>query len=169
MGETAHEQDDNTTEDQQHDDAAEPQDDRDDQQETPDDGPSDEGKVYDESYVKSLRSEAKKHRTKAQETASELETERAEVKRLRGELEKYETRDQQAAWAREVSEATGVPAEVLRGSSKDELQAHADSLAPHFSSKPNGGPRYSGTGPEKTPARDWRDLEREAYEKNKTP
>lgn len=42
----------------------------------------------------------------------------------------YELRDQIAVWAGEVAEATGVPAAALRGSTKEDLEAHAATLKP---------------------------------------
>lgn len=61
--------------------------------------------------------------TEAQKQADALAAAQAKVK-------EYETREQIAAWAKEVSEETGVPAEVLSGSTKEELEAHAAKLKP---------------------------------------
>ncbi|WP_270207988.1 hypothetical protein [Eggerthella lenta] len=37
-----------------------------------------------------------------------------------------------SAWRKEVSEATGVPAEVLEGATKEMIEAHAERLKPYF-------------------------------------
>lgn len=67
---------------------------------------------------------------KAQESAkSELQkaVERAEAaeKKVTG----YETRDQASAWAKEIVKDSKVPADALRGSTKEELQAHFEQLS----------------------------------------
>lgn len=49
----------------------------------------------------------------------------------------------------EVAKTTGVPAGVLRGASKEELEAHAAELKPHFT--PSKGPVIPGQG--ETPTR----------------
>ncbi|UQZ22635.1 hypothetical protein M5595_20910 [Eubacterium limosum] len=40
----------------------------------------------------------------------------------------YKQREQLVGWAKEVSDTSGVPANLLRGSTKEELMAHADEL-----------------------------------------
>lgn len=65
--------------------------------------------------------EAKK--TDAQKAAEAL----AELQK---KVSGYETRDQIAAWKAEVAEATGVPAALLAGSTKAEIEAHAAIAAP---------------------------------------
>ncbi|QAB17126.1 helicase [Leucobacter muris] len=55
---------------------------------------------------------------------------------LQAENAAFKAEKQQAAWAKEVAEATGVPAGVLRGSTLEELQAHAELLKPAFAKEP---------------------------------
>lgn len=87
----------------------------------------------------------------ASEQLSEVEadlkaaSERAEVaERRASELEGMR---QRAEWAAEVSKATGVPAAVLRGSTLEELQAHAEQIGaampvyPQVGSSPDGNQR----------------------------
>lgn len=62
-------------------------------------------------------------KTEAQKQAEKLAEYEAKVR-------EYETREQIAAWANEVSMETGVPAVVLKGSTKEELEAHAAQLKP---------------------------------------
>lgn len=51
-----------------------------------------------------------------------------QVASLTAELEGYRKKEQQRAMAEAVSEETGVPAEVLRGGTEEEMRAHAESL-----------------------------------------
>lgn len=51
-----------------------------------------------------------------------------QVDSLNSELDGYRKKEQASAWAREVSEETGVPASALRGATKEEMQAHAETL-----------------------------------------
>lgn len=64
---------------------------------------------------------------KALERTNELETELNEIR----------MRDQIAEWKKAASNETGVPIEVLRGSSEEEIRNHAEALKPHFD-KPSG-------------------------------
>lgn len=80
---------------------------------------------------------AKKHKAAAEkldeiEEASKTEAQKQaeRMAKLEAKVKDYETREQIAAWAKEVSEETGVPAEVLSGSTKEELEAHAAKLKP---------------------------------------
>lgn len=59
------------------------------------------------------------------------EQKRAErIAELESKVTQYETREQLAAWKAEVAEATGVPAAALAGSTKEEIEAHAETLKP---------------------------------------
>lgn len=51
-----------------------------------------------------------------------------QVSSLERELAEYKQREQLRELAKKVSEETGVPAEVLRGTTEEELMAHAESL-----------------------------------------
>lgn len=63
---------------------------------------------------------------------SELQkaTERAEE--AEAKLGALQAEKDKSTWAQEVSKATGIPADVLRGSTKEEMEAHAEALKPHF-------------------------------------
>lgn len=52
----------------------------------------------------------------------------AQVEALTAELAELKQKEQTRALIAKVSEETGVPAEVLRGGTEEELRAHADSL-----------------------------------------
>ena len=83
----------------------------------------------------------------AQETIASLTAERddaiqaktaleTEATDLRTKVEEFESRDALAALVKSVSDDTGVPADVLRGETEDELRAHADTLKSAFPSAP---------------------------------
>lgn len=57
----------------------------------------------------------------------------------------YETREQLTAWTKEVSTETGVRADLLRGSSKEELLKHAEELKP-FIAQSSRGPIVESQG-----------------------
>lgn len=80
--------------------------------------------------------------SEAEKTArriSELETKNAA----------YESEKQQAAWKAEVSKKTGVPADLLRGSTLEDIQAHAEQLDAVLHPKPKGaGLKDPGRTPE---------------------
>jgi hypothetical protein len=48
----------------------------------------------------------------------------------------FESEKQQREWVKQVAEATGVPAAALRGSTLEDIQAHADSLKSLISQEP---------------------------------
>ncbi|MGX9349175.1 hypothetical protein [Microbacterium sp. KNMS] len=74
---------------------------------------------------------------KIREAQKSEEQKRAEREAaLEKELSEYKTREQVAKWKSEVSEATGVPAAVLAGSSLEEIQAHAEVLKPLITQPP---------------------------------
>lgn len=55
------------------------------------------------------------------------------------ELDAYKTREQVAAWASEIVDGSDVPATVLRGSTREELQAHFDELKTVLGARPKMG------------------------------
>jgi hypothetical protein len=63
-------------------------------------------------------------------TELERATERAEA--AEAKLAEREAAEAIALAAREVSKATGVPEEALRGSTREEIEAHAEVLKPFF-------------------------------------
>ncbi|WGH82521.1 hypothetical protein QDX25_05050 [Auritidibacter ignavus] len=61
----------------------------------------------------------------AAQRAQELESENQS---LADRVAEFEAKEEQSKLIAEVSEATGVPANALRGTTKDELEAHAEVL-----------------------------------------
>lgn len=99
-----------------------------------------------------LKSKAEKFDEAQQAAKSDLEKalERAEQAEKRAAT--YEAKEQVAKWAAEIVGDSGVPAEALRGSTREELEEHFGLLKPHFTkpaptrtATPKGKPA-SGSG-----------------------
>lgn len=75
---------------------------------------------------------------------SQQEKEAKHAKELEAELARYKAEKQQAEWCRTVSKDTGIPADLLRGSTLEEIQAHADSLKQYLQA--NKTDTQAGTG-----------------------
>ena len=89
------------------------------------------------------------NKTEAQKVADRLAAAEAKVA-------EYEREKQTAAWRNEVAEATGVPVAALRGSTKEELEAHAEALKSLITPEKKGatGPYVPPKGDPTTPATD---------------
>jgi len=59
-----------------------------------------------------------------------LTDERTQREAAEGEIQRFQTEKQVETWRAEVAKATGVPADVLRGSTKEDFEAHAAVLKP---------------------------------------
>lgn len=124
--------------------------------------------TFDADYVQKLRAEAAKYRTQAKENSSaaqrlaELEEaskseSQKQAERLaaaEARVKEFETREQVSAWAAEVVDGTPIPASALRGSTREELEAHFEqlkALIPETPATPPGlpGPYVPNAG--KTP------------------
>lgn len=70
----------------------------------------------------------------------ELEKENAflreENEKLKRELKAFSAQQQISAWSKEIAEETGVPADALRGSTREELAEHAHVLRELLKPKP---------------------------------
>jgi len=64
----------------------------------------------------------------ADKTELQRATERAET--LERELSGLRSQQQVTAWMSEVAASSGVPVDVLRGSTREEIEAHAETLKP---------------------------------------
>lgn len=125
-----------------------------------------EGKTFDEAYVKELRAEAAKWRTKAQQSSEEAEElkerDKTEAEKLAGKLAKLEREKAEAESALtrfQVAAEKQIPADamdLLTGSTREELEAKADKLLTLVKSRPetdkapdfDGGPREPTTEPD---------------------
>lgn len=133
----------------------------------PDDKPA-EGKTFDEAYVRQLRDEAAGYRTKlkAIEDAKKTDEQKKDelIAELQGRVTGYESEKQVGKWKSEVADATGIPAAALAGSTKEEIEAHAETLKSLIPKKP-GGPVVPGAGdtPSPKPADDERGFLRDLF------
>ena len=80
------------------------------------------------------RDEAITRATSAEERASDAE----------GKVQTFESQKQLGDWRSEVAKAAGVPEKALRGSTKEELEAHASELKPLITA--SRGPVIPGQG-----------------------
>lgn len=71
---------------------------------------------------------AKKWREQQEAGKSEVDKLTEQVIALTKENDQLKTAEQQRLWAAEVAEAKGVPVAVLRGSTKEEMESHADAI-----------------------------------------
>ena len=112
---------------------------------TTEENPSAEGsqeKVFSQEEVnRLLADEKRKARAKAAKEAEEL---KAENQRQKEELEGFKQEKQVNDWKKSIAAETGVPADVLRGTTEEDIRAHAEALAPHF--KEHSAPVVDGEG-----------------------
>lgn len=99
-----------------------------------------------------LKAEARKWETRSKDNAkaaqrlaefeesqkTDLEKALARAEAAEKRASEYETQQQVAAWKAEISAGTGVPADALRGTSREELEAHAADLAPLLNASQRG-------------------------------
>lgn len=63
---------------------------------------------------------------------SELEKAQAEAQQAKADAQRLKDEKDRETWVKEAAKASGVPAEILRGTTKDEIEAHAESLKSYF-------------------------------------
>lgn len=163
---------------------------QDDQQAGPADDlqqPQNEPETFDKDYVKKLREESAKYRTQAKENADAAkrlaemeEAQKTESQRQAEALEaansrlaEYERKEQVAGWVAQVSDDYSVPASALRGSTLEEIEAHAEDLK-SFMKAPDGNAGEirnrqgyvpsAGTGGERPPRPTYDEIKQRAYE-----
>lgn len=93
-----------------------------------------------------LKSKASEYDKAVEASKTEAQKQAEELAALQSKVTEYETREQIAAWKSEVSAETGVPANVLAGSTKEDIAAHAETLKPLISQAPTGPQPISGEG-----------------------
>lgn len=92
--------------------------------------------------LEALKEKADKWDELQEQGKSELERTKEELSAAQAKVEAYEKAEQTRAWAAEIAAETHVPASVLRGSTKEEMQEHAQAiLASGLNAKsvPDGG------------------------------
>jgi len=120
-----------------------------------------DGKTFDEAYVKQLRSEAAQYRTRAQEAEGKLsereEADKSEVEKAQGKATKAEERAREAEaklMRYEVAKDKEVPAaavDFLQGNTREELEASADRLLELVKKESGTTPDFDGGAREPAP------------------
>lgn len=78
--------------------------------------------------LEALKEKADKWDELQEQGKSELERMTEQYQQAQAKVEAYEKAEQTRLWASEVSAETHVPASVLRGSTKEEMQEHAQAI-----------------------------------------
>lgn len=98
-----------------------------------------------------LKAKAAKFDEVEAKNLSELEKANRRASEAEAKAAKYEQAEQRRTWVSEVAKSKGVPADLLRGSTKQDLEAHADQLkaagigtAPQRRATPPGKPAGDG-------------------------
>lgn len=86
----------------------------------------------------------------AQKTAEQKQAEHLQA--LERENAAFRAEAQQRQWAAEVATETGVPAEVLRGSTREEIEAHAALLKPAYEAPKAPADPVKTVGQQPTPS-----------------
>ena len=94
--------------------------------------------------LEELRSKAQKAQDLEDAQKSELEKALARAEAAEAKLAEREKADAARKLAEEVADAKGVSASVLRGSTREELEAHADSILALLPEKPKAATPESG-------------------------
>lgn len=81
--------------------------------------------------------------------SEKLDAVRRELEEVTAERDRLTAERSREQWAAEVSRETGVPAELLRGSTKEEMEAHAESIKPYIA-RPTA-PVVAGDGSQPEP------------------
>lgn len=76
---------------------------------------------------------------------SEQEKAARHTRDLEAKLARFQEEKQQQDWRTQVSKETGVPSDLLRGSTLDEVQAHADSIRQYLNTSNTANDQGSGT------------------------
>lgn len=76
---------------------------------------------------------------------SEQEKAARHTKELEAKLARFQEEKQQQEWRNQVSKESGVPSDLLRGSTLDEVQAHADSIRQYLETSNTANDQGSGT------------------------
>ena len=122
------------------------------------DGKETEPKVFDEDYVKGLRRESASYRTRASNAETELATARTDLQTAQGEKEAAEARATTAeadVLRYQVALEKGLSASLAKrlvGSSREELEADADSLSEAVGTRRTPADLGQGSGRGPVPA-----------------
>lgn len=92
-----------------------------------------------------LKAKAEKYDAIEEGQKTELQKLQERIERAEKENAVFKQREQVNTWAAEVSKETGVPANLLRGSTKDELESHA-ALLKEFTGEQSTAPIVQSDG-----------------------
>lgn len=97
------------------------------------------------------QAKVKEYEDAANQDKSETEKLADRLAALEKENSTYKARDERAGWIKEISEANGfedrgISPDLLRGSTRDDLEDHAKALLQAFPEKPNGAPADGSAG-----------------------
>jgi hypothetical protein len=105
-----------------------------------------------EERAKTNAKKASENSSAAQRLAEIEEANKSELQRWQERAEQaearatqFETQQQVSAWKAEIATAAGLPADVLRGSTREEIEAHAEILKPLLAAM-NRGPFVPSPG-----------------------
>ena len=91
-----------------------------------------------DAYVKArIDKQRAKHDAEVASLKAEYDELKAASEKQAGELESMRSERQLSEWTRQVSAETGVPAEVLRGNTLEELKEHAASIRSAYNIHPS--------------------------------
>lgn len=90
--------------------------------------PGESGEQHDDEQVTALRAEAASWRRKLREKEQEFADVEARANDLQGRLDAVTAEADHSRTVAEVAAEAGVPADLLRGSDRAELAAHAEAL-----------------------------------------
>ncbi|WP_216395525.1 hypothetical protein [Arcanobacterium phocae] len=94
-----------------------------------------------------------------EQTHKALEAEHSEaLSKLQTELDGYRKREERQTWIAEIVQDSEIPGDLLRGDTKEELQAHFEQLEKALMDKSSRhGTAFPGSEkqPEKAPKNDW--------------
>lgn len=94
---------------------------------------------------------------------SEIEKANKRAQEAEAELDRLKAKEDVRTWASEVSKETGIPASALRGSTKEELEAHAETLKEFIKPEPTAPVVGSDGKKPKSPGASGGDWLREAF------
>ncbi|WP_407316650.1 hypothetical protein UQW22_09920 [Isoptericola halotolerans] len=83
-----------------------------------------------------LKSKAERFDKAEEANLSELEKERKAREAAEQKAAQYEAKEQRTKWIDEITKDSPVPASALRGSTREELEEHHETLKPHFTKEP---------------------------------
>lgn len=85
-----------------------------------------------EARAKENKSKADKLDELEEASKSALEKAQERAQKAENKVKEFEAEAQRKQWLEEVAKETGLPSSVLRGNTRDEIMAHAQSLKPYF-------------------------------------